>query len=141
MFAAHGIPRFGQGEIVVVPHQPPRRLQVPARPDGAADEQRAHLDRNRRGAEAAGRAVAKQWFNRGYYGTMSHNSKAVYQRYSAGTTPIPANLNPLPPEPAAKRYVAAMGGADAVMAQAEKARGGGRAALGGDVAQSPRLLR
>ena len=65
--------------------------------------------------------LAKQWFNRGYYGTMSHNSKAVYQRYMGWYDANPANLNPLPPEPAAKRYVAAMGGGSTVVALAEKA--------------------
>ncbi len=69
--------------------------------------------------------LAKQWFNRGYYGTMSHNSKAVYQRYMGWYDANPANLNPLPPEPAAKRYVTAMGGADAVLALAGKAMQGG----------------
>jgi alkyl sulfatase BDS1-like metallo-beta-lactamase superfamily hydrolase len=69
--------------------------------------------------------LAKQWFNRGYYGTMSHNSKAVYQRYMGWYDANPANLNPLPPEPAAKRYVEAMGGAKSVMAQAEKAQAAG----------------
>ena len=54
--------------------------------------------------------LARQWFNRGYYGTMSHNSKAVYQRYIGWYDANPANLNPLQPEPAAKKYVEAMGG-------------------------------
>ena len=65
--------------------------------------------------------LRKQWFNRGYYGTMSHNSKAVYQRYMGWYDANPAHLNPLPPEPMAKRYVAAMGGADAVIKQAAEA--------------------
>jgi alkyl sulfatase BDS1-like metallo-beta-lactamase superfamily hydrolase len=37
----------------------------------------------------------------------------------------PANLNPLPPEPMAKRYVAAMGGTDAVLAHAKDAEDAG----------------
>ena len=41
--------------------------------------------------------LARQWFNRGYYGTMSHNSKAIYQRYIGWYDANPANLNPLPP--------------------------------------------
>jgi alkyl sulfatase BDS1-like metallo-beta-lactamase superfamily hydrolase len=65
--------------------------------------------------------LAKQWFNRGYYGTMSHNSKAIYQRYMGWYDANPANLWPLPPEPAAKRYVEAMGGADAVLSRARAA--------------------
>ena len=52
---------------------------------------------------------------------MSHNSKAIYQRYLGCYDANPANLNPLPPEPAARKYVAAMGGPDAVVALAAKA--------------------
>ncbi len=65
--------------------------------------------------------LAKQWFNRGYYGTMSHNAKAIYQRYLGWYDANPANLNPLPPEPAAKKYVTAMGGAASVQTLAETA--------------------
>jgi alkyl sulfatase BDS1-like metallo-beta-lactamase superfamily hydrolase len=57
---------------------------------------------------------------RGYYGTLSHNAKAVYQRYLGWYDGNPANLNPLPPEPAAQKFVEYMGGADAVIARAEK---------------------
>jgi linear primary-alkylsulfatase len=69
--------------------------------------------------------LARQWFNRGYYGTMSHNAKAVYQRYMGWYDANPANLHALPPEPAAKRYVEAMGGADAVLARARQAADSG----------------
>ena len=34
---------------------------------------------------------------RGYYGTFSHNAKAIYQRYLGWYDANPANLNPLPP--------------------------------------------
>lgn len=57
---------------------------------------------------------------RGYYGTLSHNAKAVYQRYLGWFDANPAHLHPLPPVDAAVRYVEFMGGADAVI---EKARG------------------
>ncbi len=52
---------------------------------------------------------------RGYYGTLSHNAKAVYQRYLGWFDANPAHLHPLPPTEAAARYVEFMGGADAVM--------------------------
>lgn len=58
--------------------------------------------------------------NRGYYGTLKHNAKAVYQRYFGWYDANPANLDPLPPERAAKRYVAMMGGAQSVLQQAQK---------------------
>lgn len=66
-------------------------------------------------------ALTAEWTNRGYYGTYSHNSKAVYQRYLGWYDAVPANLNPLPPTERGKRYVAAMGGADRVLAMAKSA--------------------
>lgn len=62
--------------------------------------------------------LAQQWFLRGYYGTVSHNVKAVYQQYLGWYDANPANLNPLPPADAARRSVAYMGGADAVIERA-----------------------
>lgn len=64
--------------------------------------------------------LRQQWFLRGYYGTVSHNVKAVYQRYLGWYDANPANLNPLPPEDAAGRYMAYMGGVDAVIALARE---------------------
>lgn len=65
-------------------------------------------------------SLSKEFGNRGYYGTVNHNAKAVYQRYLGWFDGNPANLHPLPPEPAAKRYVDYMGGADAVLARARQ---------------------
>jgi len=55
---------------------------------------------------------------REYYGTVSHNVKAVYQRYLGWFDGNPAHLNPHPPVEAGRRYVEYMGGADAVLARA-----------------------
>jgi alkyl sulfatase BDS1-like metallo-beta-lactamase superfamily hydrolase len=52
---------------------------------------------------------------------MSHNAKAVYQRYLGWYDANPANLNPWPPEQVAKRYVDAMGGPDKALALARGA--------------------
>ncbi len=57
--------------------------------------------------------------SRGYYGTVKHNARAVYQAYFGWYDAHPANLDPLPPEQAAVRYVKMMGGADAVLEQAQ----------------------
>lgn len=65
--------------------------------------------------------LASRWFNRGYYGTMMHNSRAVYQRYMGWYDGNPANLNPLPPEEEAARFVRAMGGAERVLAEGQRA--------------------
>lgn len=62
--------------------------------------------------------LANAWFNRDYYGTVNHDAKAVYQRYMGWYSANPADLFPLPPEEAAKRYVEFMGGADAVIQRA-----------------------
>jgi len=56
--------------------------------------------------------------SRGYYGTVNHNAKAVYQRYLGWFDANPAHLHPHPPTEAAARYVDFMGGADAVVAKA-----------------------
>ena len=62
-----------------------------------------------------------QSHTRGYYGTVSHNAKAVYQRYIGWYDGNPDNLNPHTPEESGKRYVAAMGGPDQVHAEAQRA--------------------
>src|SRR3954470_8386980 len=62
---------------------------------------------------------ARPWSVRGYYGTVSHNVKAVYQRYLGWYDGNPCNLHALPPAPAAKKFVEYMGGAAAVMARAK----------------------
>jgi alkyl sulfatase BDS1-like metallo-beta-lactamase superfamily hydrolase len=66
-------------------------------------------------------ALAKQWHTHGYYGSVSHNVKAVYQRYLGWYDGNPAHLWPHPPVAAAERYVSAMGGADAAVALAQTA--------------------
>lgn len=57
--------------------------------------------------------------NRGYYGTLSHDAKAVYQFYFGWYDANPANLNPLPPDESGKKYVEFMGGADNILAKAK----------------------
>lgn len=52
---------------------------------------------------------------RGYYGTLNHNAKAVYQHYFGWWSGVPAEYHALPPKAAAVKYVAAMGGADATL--------------------------
>jgi len=53
--------------------------------------------------------------NRDYYGTVSHNTKAVYQAYFGWYDGNPAHLDPLPPVEAAERTVEAMGGGGEVL--------------------------
>lgn len=60
-------------------------------------------------------ALENAWSARGYYGSVSHNVKAVYQRYMGWFDGNPARLWPHPPEALAARYVDAIGGVDRVV--------------------------
>lgn len=62
--------------------------------------------------------LANHWAMRGYYGSVNHNVKATYTKYLGWFDGNPATLHTLPPEEAAKKYVAMMGGADKVVAGA-----------------------
>ena len=63
-------------------------------------------------------ALASDWASRGYYGTLSHNAKAVYQFYLGWYDANPADLNPLPRAEEAKKQVEYTGGANAVIRRA-----------------------
>ncbi len=63
-------------------------------------------------------SLERTWHLRGYYGTVRHNAKAVYQRYLGWYDAHPASLDPLAPVERARRSVAYMGGAEAVIARA-----------------------
>jgi len=87
------------------------------------DQTLRHMNRGWRPAEIAEAVdlppgLAERWSVRGYYGTVSHNVKAVYQRYLSWYDGNPCNLHPLPPAPAARKFVEYMGGAEAVIARA-----------------------
>ena len=58
---------------------------------------------------------------RGYYGDLRHNTKAVYQFYIGAYDGNPANLDPLPPQESATRYLEIIGGADKAVAAAQAA--------------------
>jgi alkyl sulfatase BDS1-like metallo-beta-lactamase superfamily hydrolase len=62
--------------------------------------------------------LENDWSTRGYYGTISHDSKAVYQRYLGWYDGNPATLNRLPRVEEAKQYLEYMGGSAAVIARA-----------------------
>jgi len=63
----------------------------------------------------------RDFATRGYYGTLNHDMKAVYQRYFGWWDGNPANFNPLPPEQSAPKYVALAGGADKLLAAGREA--------------------
>ena len=66
-------------------------------------------------------ALDRAWHTHGYYGSVSHNVKAVYQRYMGWFDGNPARLWPHPPEALAGRYVDAIGGIDRVVELAQQA--------------------
>ena len=61
----------------------------------------------------------QEWSVRGYYGSVSHNAKAVYQRYLSWYDANPANLNQLPRHVAGRKMVEYMGGAEALLFRAQ----------------------
>lgn len=62
---------------------------------------------------------AKNWYTRQYYGTVAHNSKAVYQKYMGWYDANPVNLNPLTPSESAKKWVEYLGDTDRVLEMAK----------------------
>lgn len=64
--------------------------------------------------------LSKNWYTRQYYGTVAHNSKAVYQRYMGWYDANPVNLNRLAPTDRAEKYVEYLGDTDAILKKAEK---------------------
>ena len=120
MFVSHGWPRWGTEEVAtfMASHRDAYKYlhdqSVRLMNKGYTAEEIAEVI-------ALPESLASKWYNRGYYGTMAHNSKAVYQRYLGWYDANPANLNPWPPEDAAKRYVAAMGGPEKALKVAQTA--------------------
>ncbi|HSL58628.1 MAG TPA: alkyl sulfatase dimerization domain-containing protein [Acidimicrobiales bacterium] len=118
-FASHNWPRFGNDEIVhylkaqrdlyrYLHDQTMRLANRGLTPVEIAEE----LD--------LPPSLAHEFSGRGYYGTVNHNAKAVYQRYLGWFDGNPANLHPHPPVETARRTVDYMGGADAVLARARR---------------------
>ncbi|MFE6893909.1 alkyl/aryl-sulfatase [Streptomyces sp. NPDC057694] len=65
-------------------------------------------------------ALENSWHARGYYGSVSHNVKAIYQRYLGWFDGNVAHLWEHPPVEQAKRYVDALGGPDQALAKARE---------------------
>ncbi|WP_353827097.1 alkyl/aryl-sulfatase, partial [Agromyces sp. SYSU T0242] len=114
VFASHHWPTWGADEI---------REYLGLQRDLYAylhDQTLRMLNRGMTGAEIAEAielppALERAWHARGYYGSVSHNVKAIYQRYMGWFDGNPARLWPHPPKPLAERYVAAIGGVDRVV--------------------------
>ncbi|KAK3300284.1 beta-lactamase-like protein [Chaetomium fimeti] len=66
-------------------------------------------------------ALGQAWSARGYYGSLSHNVKAIYQRYLGWFDGNPSHLWEHTPSGRAKRYVDLLGGVDHTITAAQKA--------------------
>ncbi|HEU4410913.1 MAG TPA: alkyl sulfatase dimerization domain-containing protein [Polyangiaceae bacterium] len=66
-------------------------------------------------------ALDREWSCRGYYGTVSHNVKGVYDRYMGWFDGNPSNLHALPPRESSPKYVKLMGGPTVVLSAARRA--------------------
>ena len=63
--------------------------------------------------------LEKVWYTRQYYGTVSHNSKAVYEKYMGWYDANPVHLAELTPSDYAQKLVEYFGDTDAVQKNAE----------------------
>ena len=66
-------------------------------------------------------ALQNEWYDRGYYGSFSFNSRAVYQFYMGWYDANPVHLSPMPPAVGGAKYVKAMGGLAKVRSMAKAA--------------------
>ena len=81
-------------------------------------------------------ALRADWSTREFYGTVSHNAKAVYDRYMGWYDGVPANLNPWPAVEKAKLLVGALGGKKALHKQIGRAYAAGNYRWSADLAQN-----
>ncbi len=120
LLLSHGWPRFGHAEIVdylgkqrdayaYLHNQTVLLMNQGYTPDEVATR------------VALPEPLAREWYNRPYYGDLSFNARAVYQHYLGWFDGNPAHLAARSPEDAGWRYVAAMGGEAAVIAKAQAA--------------------
>ncbi|WP_437874935.1 alkyl/aryl-sulfatase [Sorangium sp. So ce513] len=120
VFASHHWPTWGRAEVIEY---------LGLQRDLYAylhDQTLRMINRGLTGAEIAEQialppALENAWHARGYYGSVSHNVKAIYQRYMGWFDGNPAQLWPHPPEALAARYVEAIGGLDRALELAKRA--------------------
>ena len=118
-FSSHHWPRFGQEDVRVFLE---RQRDVYR---WLNDQTMRLANQGRSAIDIAAELEMPECFGahsdvQGYYGTVSHNVRSVYARYLGWYDANPASLNPLPPQPAAERYVEFMGGADEVLRRANE---------------------
>ena len=120
-FASHHWPTWGTEDIVTFLDRAARPLRLPARPDPAADQPGLRRQRDRRDDSSCRPPWTTPWHTHGYYGSVSHNVKAIYQRYLGWFDGNPAHLWQHPPEAAGARATSTrIGGVDATVAKARE---------------------
>jgi len=124
MVTSHGWPRFGRDRVraFIAEHRDAYKY--------LHDQSVRALNRGLTLAEVGETielppALAARWFNRGFYGTMNHNAKAVYQRYLGWYSGNPAELHRHPPQALGTRMVEALGGPARVVRLARRAQAAG----------------
>jgi alkyl sulfatase BDS1-like metallo-beta-lactamase superfamily hydrolase len=120
MFAQHHWPRWGKERVV--DHLARHRDMYRYLHDQTLRLANRGLTPTEIAAEVAlPPSLARTWSCRGHYGTVSHNVRAVYQRYLGFFDGNPAHLDPHPPAAAAQRYVRLAGGMQSLLAAARAA--------------------
>jgi alkyl sulfatase BDS1-like metallo-beta-lactamase superfamily hydrolase len=119
VFASHHWPTWGREELTTFLSQQ-RDLY-----GYLHDQTLRMLNQGFTGLEIAERvelppALRDAWNTHGYYGSISHNVKAIYQRYMGWFDGNPAHLWEHPPVESARRHVELMGGADEVLRKARE---------------------
>lgn len=117
VFSSHHWPTWGQ-ERVIAFLENQRDLYAYMH-----DQTLRMLNRGLTGPEIAEEMILppvleNAWNSRGYYGSVSHNVKAIYQRYLGWFDGNPAHLWEHVPVERAKRYASLAGGVDALVAAA-----------------------
>lgn len=64
-------------------------------------------------------SLQKAWHTQGFYGSVSHNVKGIYQRYMSWFDGNPAHLWQHPPAEEGKRYITCFGGIEQLVIRAE----------------------
>jgi alkyl sulfatase BDS1-like metallo-beta-lactamase superfamily hydrolase len=120
MFAQHHWPRWGNGRVIdhLARHRDMYRY--------LHDQTLRLANRGLTPTEIAAEmklppSLERAWSCRGHYGTVSHNVRAVYQRYLGFFDGNPAHLDPYPPVEAAHRHVQLAGGLESLLAHAQTA--------------------
>jgi alkyl sulfatase BDS1-like metallo-beta-lactamase superfamily hydrolase len=118
-FASHSWPRWGRDDVIDhmtrqrdmyrwIHDEAMRHANLGATPDEIAE------------VVSLPPGLWDDWACHGYYGTLSHNVRAVYQRYLGWYDGHPSSLSPYPPVESARRYVEFMGGIDALVENAQR---------------------